>query len=146
MVPERLKMSAGGERLEEVLGRGEKEEMPGFEEGAFEIDGGEKFVGGRKRLANQEFLDKYVPVNQISKHTMRELIGSVQVVPAGEFDCQEVVEGFEGVWDLGSVCFYFWFILVTYLRCDRFVFLINGKYFQKVSNFKNPLDMKMLHV
>lgn len=89
--------------------------MPYFEDSAFEIDGGEDFVGKRKRLATQEFLDEYVPDNQIVKHTMRELIGSVQVVPASEFACDEVGEGFDEVWDLGSVCFYFWFVLVTYL-------------------------------
>lgn len=107
MVPDRLKMSAGGERLEEVIGRTEQEELPAFQDGAFEIDGGAHFVGQRQRLATQEFLDENVPEGQISKHTMRELIGSIRVVPANEFQCPEVGEGFGEVWDMGSVWFCF---------------------------------------
>lgn len=43
MVPERVRMSNGGEALEDVIGRGEEEELPEFRNGAFEVDGG---VGG----------------------------------------------------------------------------------------------------
>lgn len=125
MVPERVKMSAGGERLEEVIGRKDEEELPEFEDGAFEIDGGDGSVGETTRLATQEFLNEYVPQGEISKHTMRQLIGSVRVVPADKFECHEVGEGFcfggFEIWDFVSVLFLFlagWF---TNLGCDYFL-------------------------
>ncbi|KAF5727923.1 beta-(1 2)-xylosyltransferase [Tripterygium wilfordii] len=92
MVPERIKMTRGGESLEEVVGRGEEEELPEFEDGAFEVLG----VGGqrekRRRLANQEFLDQYIREGQIMRHTMRELLKSARVVEDNEFQCDEWIE------------------------------------------------------
>ncbi|KAM5585381.1 beta-1,2-xylosyltransferase [Rosa sericea] len=91
MVPERVKMSIGGEVLEDVIGRGEEEELPEFRNGAFEVDGG--VGGGEERgLVSREFLDEYVPRGDIGKHTMRELIGSIRVVPSKEFQCSEWIE------------------------------------------------------
>lgn len=90
MAPERIRMSAGGESLEEVIGRKEEEELPVFEDGAFEIDGGAGSDGETSRLATQDFLNEYVPEGEVSRHTMRQLIGSVRVVPADKFECHEV--------------------------------------------------------
>ncbi|KAK9938700.1 hypothetical protein M0R45_015423 [Rubus argutus] len=89
MVPERVKMSIGGEILEDVIGRREEEELPEFQNGAFEVDGGD---GEAKGLVTQEFLNEYVPRGEIGKHTMRELIGSIRVVPTTEFQCHEWIE------------------------------------------------------
>ncbi|KAJ8755037.1 hypothetical protein K2173_015549 [Erythroxylum novogranatense] len=88
MVPERVRMSVGGEAIEAVIGRGEEEELPDFEYGAFEVLGVEK---KRRRLVGREFLDMYVPQNDIGKHTMRGLIGSIRVVNEKEFICDQTV-------------------------------------------------------
>ncbi|CAN6560555.1 unnamed protein product [Malus baccata var. baccata] len=93
MYPEKIKMSRGGEVLEEVIGRREEEELPEYEDGAFEIDGGDGVDGGGgQRLVTQEPLDRYVPKGQIDQHTMRELIGSIRIVPSAEFQCIEWIE------------------------------------------------------
>ncbi|XP_068338112.1 beta-1,2-xylosyltransferase-like isoform X2 [Pyrus communis] len=90
MDPEKIKMSRGGEVLEEVIGRGEEEELPEYQNGAFEINGGDGVGGGGdQRLVTQESLDGYVPKGQIDQHTMRELIGSIRIVPSAEFQCNE---------------------------------------------------------
>ncbi|GLT57550.1 hypothetical protein SLA2020_305160 [Shorea laevis] len=90
MDPEKIRMSKGGERLEEVMGRGEEEELPEFEEGAFQVEGG----SGKKqgRLVSEEFLDQYVPVGGILRHTMRGLMKSIQVADENDFNCEEWVE------------------------------------------------------
>ncbi|KAK4750611.1 hypothetical protein SAY87_004093 [Trapa incisa] len=99
MVPERIRMSKGGERLEDVMGRGEAEELPDFDDGAFEIDGG----GGRsgelglgfkrgRKLVDAEFLNNYVPEGGISRHSMRDLIGSIRVVGSKEFVCDQWIK------------------------------------------------------
>ncbi|XVF33911.1 hypothetical protein REPUB_Repub18cG0012100 [Reevesia pubescens] len=89
MDPEKIKMSKGGEKLEDVIGRSEEEELPEFEDGAFELEseGGGKLK--KKKLVGEEFL----PVGNVLRNTMRELVRSVFVV-AGEndFTCQEWVE------------------------------------------------------
>lgn len=102
MVPERIRMSKGGERLQDVMGRGEDEELPAFDDGAFEIDGG----GGRvefgmgfkrgRKLVDGEFLNNYVPDGGISRHTMHDLIGSIRVVGTKEFVCDQV-RGFDAI-------------------------------------------------
>lgn len=105
MVPERVRMSNGGEALEDVIGRGEEEELPEFRNGAFEVDGG---VGGEERgLVNSEFLNEYVQRGEIGRHTMRELIGSIRVVPSREFQCSEVC----------------WVLLVSVVHCFCSLFL-----------------------
>ncbi|KAM7498952.1 hypothetical protein LguiA_023366 [Lonicera macranthoides] len=91
MHPERIKMAIGGERLEAVMGRGEEEEFPVFEFGAFDIEVGEGFSGGRK-LASGDLLDRCVPRNGIERHTMRSLIDSIRKVGTSEFECSEWVD------------------------------------------------------
>ncbi|GLT57003.1 hypothetical protein SLA2020_300110 [Shorea laevis] len=90
MNPGKIRMSRGGERLRDVVGRGEEEELPAFEEGAFQLDGG---VGKKqRRLVTEEFLDRYVPAGDILRHTMRELIRSIEIADEKDFDCEEWVE------------------------------------------------------
>ncbi|WVY93414.1 hypothetical protein V8G54_032502 [Vigna mungo] len=81
MVPERIAMASGGESLTAVIGRREEEELPAFQEGAFEVDGG-GFVD-RKFLVDREFLDR---------HTMRDLIGKIRIVGGKDFECDEWIE------------------------------------------------------
>ncbi|CAH1451027.1 unnamed protein product [Lactuca virosa] len=92
MHPDKIKMSAGGEVLESVIGRGEEEELPEFEFGAFdlEVTGNSKNHG--KKLATEGFLNEYLQKGEISRHTMRDLIDSIQLVGANEFECSEWVE------------------------------------------------------
>ncbi|XVF70788.1 hypothetical protein PTKIN_Ptkin11bG0189900 [Pterospermum kingtungense] len=94
MDPEKIKMSRGGEKLEDVIGRGEEEELPEFEDGAFEVEDGEG--GGawskRKKLVGEGFLDEFLPVGGVLRHTMRELVRSIGVVGENDFTCQEWVE------------------------------------------------------
>lgn len=84
-------MSRGGERLEEVLGRKEEEELPRFEEEAFQIEasgtGGGEVGGG---IGGEGVLDRIVPRGAIQQHTMRNLIGSVRIVGHGELRCSDV--------------------------------------------------------
>ncbi|GAB2284742.1 hypothetical protein Dimus_019196 [Dionaea muscipula] len=92
MDPGRIRMSRGGERIEEVLGRKDEEELPVFKAGAFRIGAGEGFVGVKK-LATVDWLDEYVPVGQILRHTMHELMASIEIVDESQFDCpQWIVE------------------------------------------------------
>ncbi|KAK9209817.1 hypothetical protein WN944_002185 [Citrus x changshan-huyou] len=97
---QKIKMSRGGEKLEGVMGRADEEELPTFENGAFQVEGDVKsgFKGRRRKregekLMSDEFIDKYVPQADILKHTMRELLGSLRIVDAKEFDdCDQWVE------------------------------------------------------
>ncbi|KAJ6848019.1 beta-(1,2)-xylosyltransferase [Iris pallida] len=91
MDPARIRMSAGGERLESVIGRGEEEEMPRFEEGAFEIEAAPDVERGAA-VADEGFLDRYLPEGQVQDHTMRALVGSVRSVRRGELRCSKWVE------------------------------------------------------
>ncbi|NP_001275028.1 beta-(1,2)-xylosyltransferase-like precursor [Solanum tuberosum] len=91
MNPEKILMSKGGEKLEKVIGRGEEEELPIFENGAFEIEVNERTKIGKK-LADENFLNKYLPEGAISKHTMRELIDSIRLVGANDFHWSEWIE------------------------------------------------------
>lgn len=95
MVAERIEMSRGGEKLEDVIGRREEEELPVFNDGAFEIEGIGRESGldkgvYRRRMVTADDLDRYVPAGNVSRHTMRELIGSISVVGAEEFRCDQV--------------------------------------------------------
>ncbi|KAL3612154.1 hypothetical protein D5086_003174 [Populus alba] len=91
MVPERIKMSRGGERIEEVIGRSEEEELPDFENGAFEILGS---TARSKWLVDEGFLDAFVPDGDVMRHTMRGLIRSIRVVDnsSKEFHCDLWIE------------------------------------------------------
>ncbi|XP_058218847.1 beta-1,2-xylosyltransferase isoform X2 [Rhododendron vialii] len=100
MHPERIRMSRGGERLEEVMGRGEDEELPEFDFGAFEIEvvdddsdsNGLSGGGGDRKLVDSEFLNRYLQRGGISKHTMRSLVDSIQLVGAKDFQCSETFD------------------------------------------------------
>ena len=89
MTPERILMSVGGEKLEDVFGRKEDDELPKFEAGAFEVDAGEGF-GDQRKLVDVEFLNRYVPEGAISRHTMRALLDSIRLVGSSEFKCDQV--------------------------------------------------------
>lgn len=100
MNPERIRMSKGGEKIEEVIGRGDDDELPIFEPGAFQVAAAEKkaakSVGagsdsGRK-LATREFVDKYVADGEILRHTMHQLVDSIEVLQESEFKCSEWIE------------------------------------------------------
>ncbi|KAI4340029.1 hypothetical protein MLD38_024905 [Melastoma candidum] len=99
MASGRIRMARGGERLEEVLGRKEEEELPVFEEGAFEVEGdGGVWFAGRKwgngwkrwRVVGDEDLERFLPGNGVERHTMRELIGNLTVIAKGELQCDQV--------------------------------------------------------
>ncbi|KFK27136.1 hypothetical protein AALP_AA8G339600 [Arabis alpina] len=105
MVPDRIVMSKGGERIEEVMGRKEEEELPEFREGAFEvaeeasllgfernrrIGGGSSVVS--RRLVSEEMLNEYIPDGDFDRHTMRDLVASIRVVGTEDFVCDEWVE------------------------------------------------------
>ncbi|KAG9443612.1 hypothetical protein H6P81_014952 [Aristolochia fimbriata] len=93
MDPAKIRMSKGGEKLESVIGRAEVDEMPHFEPGAFALQVG-KLSNGSRRIASEEFLDRYVPSGEIATHTMRDLIASIQAVEedSGELQCDQWVE------------------------------------------------------
>ncbi|KAJ8440421.1 hypothetical protein Cgig2_017654 [Carnegiea gigantea] len=92
MDPEKIRMSKGGERICEVIGRGDYEELPKFKPGAFRIQVG--FRNETKRWdVSPEFLERYLPKGVIDRQTMRELVGSLQFVSdSREFQCSEWVE------------------------------------------------------
>lgn len=102
---EKIRMASGGERLEEVIGRGEDEELPEFDFGAFEIEVSDDDIansynnndsrssgGGDRKLVDLEFLNRYLQQGVISKHTMRGLVDSIRLVGAKDFQCSEWVE------------------------------------------------------
>lgn len=89
MNPERILMSKGGERLEEVIGRGEDEELPNFGDGAFEIESGDRLRIGKK-MVDSGFLDKYMQEGAVQRHAMRSFIDSIQLVDPTEFICSKV--------------------------------------------------------
>ncbi|KAK4491763.1 hypothetical protein RD792_002538 [Penstemon davidsonii] len=91
MIPERIFMSRGGEKLENVIGRGEDEELPSFGDGAFEIEVGNRSRIGEK-LVDRKFLDKYVEEGAVQRHTMRELIESIRLVGENELNCSEWID------------------------------------------------------
>ncbi|KAK8622966.1 hypothetical protein V6N13_117863 [Hibiscus sabdariffa] len=93
MDPEKIKMSTGGEKLEDVIGRTEEEELPEFEDGAFQVEAGGKGSRlKRKNFVGDEFLDQFLPDGNVLKHTMRELVKSIVAVGETDFTCQEWVD------------------------------------------------------
>ncbi|KAG7606181.1 Beta-1,2-xylosyltransferase [Arabidopsis thaliana] len=108
MVPDRIVMSRGGEKLEEVMGRKEEEELPAFRQGAFEVaeevssrlgfkrhrrfGGGEGGSAVSRRLVNDEMLNEYMQEGGIDRHTMRDLVASIRAVDTNDFVCEEWVE------------------------------------------------------
>ncbi|KAJ4875485.1 hypothetical protein Rs2_40503 [Raphanus sativus] len=97
MVPDRIVMSRGGEKLEDVMGRNEEVELPEFHEAAFEV--AEDDVSSKRnrvvsrRLVDEEMLNEYIKEGGIDRHTMRDLVASIRVVGGTEgFVCEEWVE------------------------------------------------------
>ncbi|CAN8252916.1 unnamed protein product [Cochlearia groenlandica] len=107
MVPDRIAMSRGGEKLEEVMGRKEEDELPEFNDGAFEVAAENEVsrlgfkrnrrIGGggnaiSRRLVSDEMLNEYIEEGGIDRHTMRGLVASIRVVDTDDFACEEWVE------------------------------------------------------
>ncbi|KAL3614779.1 hypothetical protein CASFOL_040440 [Castilleja foliolosa] len=91
MNPEGILMARGGENLESVIGRGEDEELPRFRDGAFQIEVINRSRSGKK-MVDEVFLDKYLNQGAIGRHTMRELIDSIRLTDASEFNCSQWIE------------------------------------------------------
>lgn len=89
MLNHRIFMSKGGESLQSVIGRDEEEELPIFEDGAFEIvvDDGSR-VG--EKLVDRDFLDSFLQQGDVHRHTMRQLIASIRLVASHDFTCSQV--------------------------------------------------------
>jgi glycoprotein 2-beta-D-xylosyltransferase len=114
MVPDRIVMSRGGEKLEEVMGRKEEEELPAFRQGAFEVaeevssrlgfkrhrrfGGGEGGSAVSRRLVNDEMLNEYMQEGGIDRHTMRDLVASIRAVDTNDFVCEEVCAFYSLIW------------------------------------------------
>ncbi|PKA50479.1 Beta-(1,2)-xylosyltransferase [Apostasia shenzhenica] len=93
MDPSKIRMSNGGESLETVLGRREEEELPKFDNGAFEIEGdGSDGRGTDGGMVNDEFLDGFVPHGGLEFHPMRGLVESIRVAGPGELHCSQWIE------------------------------------------------------
>lgn len=91
MWPDKIRMSRGGEKLQDVIGRGEEVELPVFDAGAFDLDGGGGGGGVRvSELVSEVRLDEFVPQGQIIRHTTHELIASIRVANNKEFECHQV--------------------------------------------------------
>lgn len=84
-------MSSGGERLEAVIGRNEDEELPVFDSGAFDIEVADGLNHGKK-LVDEGFLNQYLQHGEISRHTMRNLVDSIELTGAKDFQCFEWIE------------------------------------------------------
>lgn len=93
MDPSRITMSRGGERLDEVIGRSEEDELPKFQDGAFVVEKGSGNAGNGEMMVDEDFLEKFVPQGQIGFHTMRNLIGSIRVVSDSNLDCSQWLNG-----------------------------------------------------
>ncbi|KAG6420835.1 hypothetical protein SASPL_117377 [Salvia splendens] len=91
MIPDKIDMSHGGEKLGSVIGRNESEELPNFQDGAFQIEVADRSKIG-KQMVDEEFLDKFFEKGEILRHTVRELIRSTRLVDADEFACSKWIE------------------------------------------------------
>ncbi|CAA7021092.1 unnamed protein product [Microthlaspi erraticum] len=100
MVPDRIVMSKGGEKLEEVMGRKEEDELPEFREGAFEVAeeisrlsfNRNRRIGGGGSVISRRLVNEYIEEGGIKRHTMRDLVGSIRAVGTEDFVCEEWVE------------------------------------------------------
>ncbi|XP_078439402.1 beta-1,2-xylosyltransferase [Wolffia australiana] len=93
MDPLKIRMSKGGEILEEVMSRAEEEELPQFQVGSFEIEVGlDSGLKSGERLVSVEILDDVVPRGAVHSHTMRELIGSIRIVGQGHLQCVQWID------------------------------------------------------
>ena len=89
MYPKKIKMSKGGEDLHSVLGRNEEEELPYFTPGAFEVMVPE--TESRRHLFNRTMLDRLIPIEQITQHTMNHLFEQIRTIPVDEVVCAQVI-------------------------------------------------------
>ncbi|KAM7279153.1 hypothetical protein ACFE04_006287 [Oxalis oulophora] len=90
---DKIIMSRGGERLDNVIGRKEEEELPVFKDGAFEIHANNNNnKENNLKLVSPEFLNQFVPINNISRHTMRELFSSIRVRKDFDNHCDQWIE------------------------------------------------------
>ncbi|KAJ3708643.1 hypothetical protein LUZ61_012348 [Rhynchospora tenuis] len=93
MDPGKIVMSRGGEDLEKVMGRREEDELPKYETGAFQIEGGDGWERREdRRLVDQAFLDQYLKNGAARMHTMRSLVEPIRVVPTGKLQCDQVID------------------------------------------------------
>lgn len=88
MYPKKIKMSKGGEPLDSVMGRNEEEELPYFTPGAFEVMVPE--TEERRALFNQTMLNRLIPVEPITQHTMHHLFEQIRTIPVDEVVCAQV--------------------------------------------------------
>ncbi|KMT12886.1 hypothetical protein BVRB_4g089760 [Beta vulgaris subsp. vulgaris] len=91
MDPRKIRMSDGGEKIDEVVGRTDDEELPVFESGSFRLRRNE----GKKRgkVFDEKVLDEYVSEGLIVRHSMRELFMSMEVVEDElDFQCSQWIE------------------------------------------------------
>lgn len=79
----------GGEGLDAVMGRNEEEELPYFTPGAFEVMVPE--TEERRALFNKTMLDRLIPVDSITQHTMHHLFEQIRTVPVDEVVCAQVI-------------------------------------------------------
>ncbi|XP_047950160.1 beta-1,2-xylosyltransferase-like [Salvia hispanica] len=91
MIPDKIDVSHGGEILESVIGRNESQEVPDFEDGAFQIEVADTSQNG-KHMVDEGFLDKFFQKGEIVRHTVRDLIRSTRLVHAHEFVCSKWIE------------------------------------------------------
>ncbi|XP_058080951.1 beta-1,2-xylosyltransferase RCN11 [Magnolia sinica] len=92
---DRIRMSSGGEGLEEVIGRAEEEELPSFEQGAFEIEAPGGVIGDDGHglaVVSKDFLERFVPQGAVHYHTMQSLLSSMRFVGSGDFECSQWIE------------------------------------------------------
>ncbi|XP_028053204.1 beta-1,2-xylosyltransferase-like [Camellia sinensis] len=67
MHPKKIRMSIGGESLEEVIERENDDELSVFEDGVFDVevvDGSSR----RRKLVDEDFLNRYLKNGEISKN------------------------------------------------------------------------------
>ncbi|KAH9617908.1 hypothetical protein KSS87_022889 [Heliosperma pusillum] len=91
MDPDKIRMSVGGERIDEVVGRSDEEELPVFLPGSFRVRRPIE-VATPIRPVSEAFLDEFVPHGQVSRHTMRELFANMELVGRRDFNCNEWIE------------------------------------------------------
>ncbi|RYR07916.1 hypothetical protein Ahy_B05g075415 [Arachis hypogaea] len=87
------------------MGREEDEELHAFQNGAFEVDGGDG-IGAveRKTLIDREFLDRYVPMGRIQRHTTRDLITLKSLTDVSDVAIKEF---YVAIMCIGKECTFF---------------------------------------
>ncbi|CAM6113725.1 unnamed protein product [Calypogeia fissa] len=94
MNPERIKVSRGGEALDEVIGRQEEEELPEYGEGAFQVQLSRHWhpkLLSSAGVIDEISVDKLMPKGQINQHTLRSLLLNLRSVDSSSIVCSERV-------------------------------------------------------